>query len=96
MAEKLEKLFSEQDKERIKKAVDEAERMTAGEIVPYVVGESDPYDEALWRGGSFLGAVVMGLLAFLHEGLGLLPSLGIAHVLLLGFAGFAVGMGLVR
>ena len=96
MAEKLEKLFSEQDKERIKKAVDEAERMTAGEIVPYVVGESDPYDEALWRGGSFLGAVVLGLLAFLHEGLGLLPSLGIAYLLLLGFAGFAFGMGLVR
>jgi len=96
MGDTLEKLFSEQDRERIKKAVDEAEGKTSGEIVPYVVRESDPYAEALWRGGTSLGVIVLATLAFLHEALGLLPFLGVAWVLMLGFCGFMAGMGLVR
>jgi putative membrane protein len=96
MAEQLEKLFSQQDRERIKKAVDEAEGKTSGEIVPYVVQESDPYAEALWKGGTFLGVIVLATLAFLHEALGLLPFLSVAWLLTLGFAGFIAGMALVR
>jgi putative membrane protein len=96
MAEQLEKLFSQQDRERIKKAVDEAEGKTSGEIVPYVVQESDPYAEAFWKGGTFLGVIVLATLAFLHEALGLLPFLSVAWLLILGFAGFIAGMGLVR
>jgi putative membrane protein len=96
MGERLEKLFSEQDRERIKNVVDEAEGKTSGEIVPYVVQESDPYAEALWRGGTFLGVIVLASLAFFHEALGMLPFLGVAWILILGFAGFVAGVGLVK
>jgi putative membrane protein len=53
-------LFPEADREKIAAAVREAENVTSGEIVPYVVGQSDHYESAEWRGG-----VLGGLLAFL-------------------------------
>jgi len=56
MALKASKLFTQPDLDRIAAAVNEAERKTSGEIVPYVVDRSDEYDEAVWRSG-FLGVV---------------------------------------
>ena len=96
MAEILKEIFTEQDREKVRHAVDEAERKTSGEIVPYVVRESDPYAEALWRGGTSLGVIVLATLAFLHEALGLLPFLTVAWLLILGSVGFLAGMLLVH
>lgn len=67
-------LLSQADLDRIKSAVDDAEKMTAGEIVPYVVNRSGRYEIALWRGagmGSLLAAVVGLLVAWTYDGWGL-------------------------
>lgn len=66
--------FSDDARERIKAAVAEAERRTAGEIVPFVVARSGRYDSAIWRGAS-AGALLFGALALLvawsYDGWGL-------------------------
>jgi putative membrane protein len=63
--------FNSSDLEAVKRAVGEAERRTAGEIVPYVVGASDDYAEAGWRGAT-LGALLTALAAALvHDLAGL-------------------------
>ncbi len=41
------------DLERIEAAVHEAEKDSAGEIVPYIVARSDPYEEAPWKGAAW-------------------------------------------
>lgn len=55
-------LFTEADLEAVRAAVVEAEARTSGEIVPYVVPESDDYTGALWKGAA-LGALAGPLLA---------------------------------
>ncbi len=66
-------LFSDDDLERIRQSVAQAETRTAGEIVPYVVRQSAPYDAAPWRAAS-LGALLAGSLAlaaaWLNDGWG--------------------------
>jgi putative membrane protein len=61
--------FKESDLEAVKQAVTEAEKLTSGEIVPYVVGASDDYTEASWRGAAF-GALAGALAAALVHDLG--------------------------
>ena len=53
----IERLFSDADLRDIEAAVREAEAATAGEIVPYAVSHSDPYEAAAWKGAT-LGALV--------------------------------------
>jgi putative membrane protein len=53
-------LFSDSDLQAIRAAVAAAEAGTSGEIVPYVVGESDEYGGAAWKGAAF-GALLGGL-----------------------------------
>jgi putative membrane protein len=65
MPETLEQLFSEEDRKRIQEAVAEAEKETGGEIVPYAVHASDPYNEALWIAGLLFGVVGVGVCVFL-------------------------------
>lgn len=57
-----ETLFTETDRAAILAAVRQAEGATAGEIVPYVVGASDPYPSTAWKGAA-LGALVLPLAA---------------------------------
>ncbi|MEK9137917.1 MAG: hypothetical protein AAB393_12400, partial [Bacteroidota bacterium] len=57
------KLFSESSLKRIKEAVEEAERSTSGEIVPYVVEMSDTYEVAEWRAGVLSGVIALGVFA---------------------------------
>jgi putative membrane protein len=57
MHQKVSKLFSDADADRIAAAVKQAEAATSGEIVPYVVDRSDDYAAAVWRGG-FLCAML--------------------------------------
>jgi len=69
MASTVRKIFPQRETDRILRAVQEAERGTSGEIVPYVVQRSDRYDETIWRGAAIAGAVVALLF-------GLLPLIG--------------------
>lgn len=55
-------LFDASEKETIRRAVDEAEGRTAGEIVPFVVGASDEYESAFWK-GAVLGGLAVALVA---------------------------------
>ena len=67
-------LFSDTDLNNIRQAVAQAEQRTSGEIVPYLVSQSERYDAAVWRGatlGALLGLLVAMLLMQLYEGWGL-------------------------
>jgi putative membrane protein len=60
-------LLTDADREAVRAAVAEAEQRTSGEIVPFVVPESDAYLNALWKGAA-LGALAGPLLALgLHR-----------------------------
>ena len=66
--------FTEDELERIRRAVAEAEGRTSGEIVPYLVPQSGRYSVAVWRGASMaaVGALLVALLVFqFYSGWGL-------------------------
>lgn len=66
--------LSQEDKNRISTAVDQAESITAGEIVPYIVNRSGRYEIALWRAaglGALLAAIVGLVVAWSYDGWGL-------------------------
>ena len=62
-------LFTDNNLEAIRRATVEAEKRTAGEIVPYIVERVDDHDEARWR-ASTLGALLAALLAGAVHALG--------------------------
>lgn len=80
--------------ESIRQAVARAEQRTSGEIVTYIVGRSDEYPEARWRGatlGAMLGVVVAAIVHRLGGFWGGDPLLWIALPSLLGLlAGLAL------
>ncbi|MDH7515565.1 MAG: hypothetical protein QHI48_06810 [Bacteroidota bacterium] len=88
---KPEKLFSAEDRARLAEAVREAERATSGEIVPYVVGRSDSYDEAPWRAGTLLGFLVMAILSGAWVATDLWLPYGLVEAAALTAAGYLVG-----
>lgn len=55
-------LFTDAEMSAVRAAVEEAEKRTSGEIVPFVVPASDAYPNALWKGAT-LGALAGPLLA---------------------------------
>jgi putative membrane protein len=59
---KISDLFSKADLDRIERATAEAERLTSGEIVPYIVERIDDHGEARWCGAT-LGALFAALIA---------------------------------
>lgn len=59
--------FSEADKERIKKAVEQAEAKTSGEIVPYFVSQSDNYYEVPFIVASLVGVSAIVFLNILSQ-----------------------------
>lgn len=90
----LEKMFSAEDRDRIRAAVAGAEGTTSGEIVPYVVEGCDDYDEAAWLGaavGAVTVAAVAAAIAFLVPLWG--PTLWI-WALLPASGGAVLGYGL--
>ncbi len=62
----LQKKFSEDDLNRIKAAVREAESKISGEIVPVIVGKSGHYTIATYKGG-LLGSSVVFMLIILFD-----------------------------
>ncbi len=64
----LERMFTVEDREAIAAAIRSAEGITAGEVVPYVVGRCDSYRGAAWSAaawGGVIGAAVSGLVHWL-------------------------------
>jgi len=71
------KFFSQDDLREIEGAVHEAERRSAGEIVPYAVSHSDHYEASAWKGaalGAFAAAVAAGVARWIGDSWGV-PSL---------------------
>lgn len=71
-------LLPASDLELIEAAVHEAEKGTAGEIVPYIVARSDPYEEAPWKGAAWsllVAVLVLGAMRAWSGGWGLSGSL---------------------
>ena len=92
-------VLSEDDRSRIREAIARAEERTAGEIVPFIVPQSDDYEVATWRGAALgLLVVAAGAMAVFqfYEGWGwawLHRGWGAALALLVGAL---VGGGLAR
>jgi putative membrane protein len=82
--------FSPEDVKEIERAVKEAEGTTSGEIVPYVVGRSDPYHEAFWR-GACLGALALAMVAAAVHELGRFWGYGLLWLAVPPFAGAGLG-----
>ncbi|MEX2115365.1 MAG: hypothetical protein WEB37_00640 [Bacteroidota bacterium] len=87
------RLFSPSDLERISQAVRDAELKTSGEIVPYVVDQSDQYEEATWRGGALLGAASLVCIAVLHLTSDTWHGLGPAEIGIITLG--AIGLGVM-
>jgi putative membrane protein len=90
----MDRLLAALDRDRIRRAVRDAEERTAGEIVPVVVTESGEYEVALWRGAAVLAmAAVTALLlvVLLYEGWGLGWAYTSWGAVLLGLGAGATG-----
>jgi putative membrane protein len=60
-------MFTRDDLDRITASVRAAERNTSGEIVPFIVDQSDPYEEAEWRCGSLMAVIALGAMSAIHS-----------------------------
>lgn len=90
-----EKLFSDEDQKQIAEAVKKAELATSGEIVPFVVGQSDQYPEAALRLGALLAFVTMFIFAILDIGTDIWLPFGISEAAISTVLVFGLGMLLV-
>ncbi|GIX40273.1 MAG: hypothetical protein KatS3mg129_0006 [Leptospiraceae bacterium] len=61
------KLLTEEQKERIKRAVEYAEKKTSGEIVPYIVQSSDVYLEAFFKSALIFNIIALFLFFTIYE-----------------------------
>lgn len=96
MAQNISKFFTSADQNRILAAVKEAERKTSGEIVPYVVGRSDGYEEAEWRAAGLFSILLM-MAVILHQSFtSLWLPFGLVEMLLGILLGGGIGMLLVQ
>ncbi len=96
MAPAISRLFSAADLERISAAVNDAEKRTSGEIVPYVVEQCDDYEFAEWRGGALLALLTAVVLMFLHSYTAIWLPIDLAGKLLAVLLAFGSGMLLVK
>ncbi len=92
MTSSVRKLFSEQDLARITQAVQEAEKKTSGEIVPYVVEQSDDYERAVWRAAAGFGGSVVLAFLLLHAFSNLWLPFTLPVVLIATLGAFGAGM----
>ena len=89
-----EQLFTEEDQKRIAEAVKKAELATSGEIVPFVVGQSDGYPEAPLRLGALFAFVLLFVFALLHMGTSIWLPFGIGETAIFAVLAFGIGMAL--
>ncbi len=93
MQEPVSTLFSDSDRERVSVAVRQAESKTSGEIVPYMVGRSDNYEEAEWRCGALLGAVTLAAFSIIYSYTSIWLPLSVAELVIAVL--LAGGLGVV-
>jgi putative membrane protein len=67
VASRIDRFFSQADRDAIRAATEAAERDTAGELVVYVVERCDPYPEVAWKGALIGGAVGAAVAAMVVE-----------------------------
>jgi len=96
MSHTVSKFFTSADQNRIVAAVKEAEGKTSGEIVPYVVGYSDLYEEAEWRAGGLFGVALVLMVIILQVFTSIWLPVGLLQILLVILLGAAIGMLLGR
>lgn len=90
---RLDDLFSDSARGRIREAVQQAEGRTSGEIVPYVVASSDTYAAAFWL-SALLGALAGPLVAAVaHERLEIWGFPWLLWMTVPVLAGAALGYG---
>jgi putative membrane protein len=90
------RLFSSSDLDRISHAVKAAEGRTSGEIVPYVVDQSDAYEEAVWRGGGFFAILALVALVIFHMTTDTWHGLGPAEIAIIAIGAMGLGIVLTR
>jgi putative membrane protein len=88
--------FAQPDLDRIAAAVEDAERKTSGEIVPYVVDHSDHYEEAEWRCGALLAVFVFAVIIVFHRFTDVWLPLDIAETTLATLVAGVAGMLAVK
>jgi len=88
---KPETLFTEQDRKTIAEAIKQAELSTSGEIVPFVIGQSDSYPEAIWRGGTLGAFLVLFILSIIDIGTSVWLPVGITETVLITIIAFGIG-----
>lgn len=89
---RTEQIFTQEDRERIQEAVRMAETLTAGEIVPFVVGKSGQYPEAVWRAGALGAFVALFAVGIIDLGTDLWLPLRAAELSAIAIAAFGLGM----
>ncbi len=89
-------LFSAADREQITAAVHRAESKTSGEIVPYVVGQSDSYEEAEWRCGALLGTASLASFSIILSYTSIWLPLTVAELVITALLAGAIGFVLPK
>jgi putative membrane protein len=87
------RLFTQKDLDRIQDAVRAAEAGSSGEVVPFVVPESDDYGEADLRAAVLTGLLPLVVLLILRKTTQVWLALDPLEVMLLLLAGMAIGWG---
>lgn len=67
MSKLASRLFTPADQERIAAAVEAAEGQSSGEVVPYVVEQSDMYEDASWRAALLSAFLALGVMVLLRR-----------------------------
>jgi|WetSurMetagenome_2_1015567.scaffolds.fasta_scaffold277484_2 putative membrane protein len=94
MASILSRLFTQKDLDRISAAIAGAESKTSGEVVPFVVAQSDHYDEADLRAALSGGILPLLLLVTARKLTDLWIPFDALEVTMLVLAGMAAGWAL--
>ena len=63
-------MFPQSEQQKIADSVREAEKVTSGEIVPYVVDRCDHYEVAEWRAGAMAGMLAFVMMTYLRYATG--------------------------
>ncbi len=86
-------MLKQEDRDRVRQAVDAAEETLAAEIVPCVFAQSSPYPETVWAGAAAGAALACGALLVTDLTVPLWWPLGalMSAVAAAGIAGAAVG-----
>jgi len=82
--------------EKIRVAVEAAEKKTSGEIVPYVVELCDDYEVAEWRGGALLGGLAAAVFIIIHRLTEVWLPIDVVGAVIVTVTSFLVGMLAVK